>query len=185
MFFLFLLFFFLFFFFLLVLLMHLLMLHLFLFLLVSASSSSSSSCYFSILCLFFFLFLFFFFFFFFFFFCFCLLFLLFFFFLLLLLLLFLLVHRFKRGEFGPLLFLAENGCGMVWGVEILENKGFRDSTPLGARTRSAGSRNFCDPKNCKRREKTGREFWPHYLPPWFAILGRLFLHKFWKRQKKN
>ena len=94
------------------------------------------------------------------------------------------IFRLQRGEFGHLGWLADAGCGMVWGLEILENKGFRDPGAFGARMRCSEHNIFCHPKNGKHRENKGRESWPHYLPPVFRYFLRLFWHKFWKPQKK-
>ena len=97
----------------------------------------------------------------------------------------LLIQRFKRGEFGPLILLVGAGCDVAWGVEILENKGFRANGAFGAGTRAAGSRNFCDPKRCKHGEKTGREFRPHDLPPVIGYFWAPFFAHFLKTPKKR
>ena len=67
------------------------------------------------------------------------------------------IFRLRRGEFGHLVCLADAGCGMVWGLEILENKGFRAPGDFGARMRCSEHKNFLHPKNGKRGENKGRE----------------------------
>ena len=94
------------------------------------------------------------------------------------------IFRLRRGEFGHLVWLADAGCGMVWGLEILENKGFRDPGAFGARMRCSEHNNFCHPKNGKRGENKGRESWPHYLPPVFRYFFAPFLAQILKTPKK-
>ena len=95
------------------------------------------------------------------------------------------IFRLRRGGFGHLVWLADAGCGMVWGLEILENKGFRAPGAFGARMRCSEHKNFCHPKNGKRGENKGRESWPHYLPPVFRYFFAPFLAQILKTPKKG
>ena len=65
----------------------------------------------------------------------------------------LIFEPFRRGNWSQP-FLKESGCETVVGGKTLENKGFRDSTPFGAKTPSAEGRKFCRTENCKHGGKT-------------------------------
>ena len=74
----------------------------------------------------------------------------------------------------------QNGLGR----ETLENKGFRDSTPLGARTRSAQDNNFCHPKKLQTPlENEEGILATLFAPPCFTIFWRVFGAKIPKTQK--